>query len=103
MRNNIINDKETQVKGKMVKRGYNFPTAIIKAWEELHVPSKDFSPSAAAAFMIYLELSPEARERLRKLDYAYKNITTLHRQIARGILVDEGKRFTSIKGRQVEL
>jgi len=96
MRNGIINNKMTQVKGKMVKRGYNFPAAIIKAWEELHLPSKDFSPSAAAAFMIYLELSPEARERLRKLDYDGESITPRHRQFVRGILVSEGKRFTEI-------
>ena len=50
-----------------IKRGYNFGENLLKAWEEFHKPSKDYSPSAAAAFLLYMVVEPALREKLRKL------------------------------------
>lgn len=50
---------------KFVKRGYNFSPALLDAWEKLHRPSKDFSPSAAGAFLVWMALPPDIREEAR--------------------------------------
>ena len=50
-----------------VKRGYNFSPELLEEWEKFHAPSKDYSPSAAAAFLLYMIVEPALRESLRKL------------------------------------
>jgi len=50
-----------------IKRGYNFSPELLEEWEKFHSPSKDFSPSAAAAFLLYMIAEPALREELRKL------------------------------------
>lgn len=52
---------------EFIKRGYYFTPELLKEWEIFHLPSKDYSPSAAASFLAYMVLEPEAREALRKL------------------------------------
>jgi len=54
---------------KILKRSYNFPENLVKEWERFHFPSKDFSPSASAAFLLYMVIDPAIREKLRKLAY----------------------------------
>jgi hypothetical protein len=49
-----------------IKRGYNFPPELLALWEEFHKPSKDYSPSAAAAFLLYMACDATTREILRK-------------------------------------
>jgi len=51
------------------KRGYNFPIKLIELWEHFHRPSKDYSPSAAAAFVLYMACNAQIREKLRKLAF----------------------------------
>lgn len=52
---------------KFVKRSYNFSPELLDEWEKFHAPSKDYSPSAAAAFLLYMVAEPSLREALRKL------------------------------------
>lgn len=52
---------------KYIKRGYNFSPELLDEWEKFHLPSKDYSPSAAAAFLLYMVVEPALRETLRKL------------------------------------
>ena len=52
---------------KMIKRSYNFPEKLISEWEDFHRPSKDFSPSAAGAILVWMALPPEIREKARQL------------------------------------
>lgn len=52
---------------EIIKRGYNFTPELLKEWETFHSPSKDYSPSAAAAFLLYMVVEPALREKLRKL------------------------------------
>jgi hypothetical protein len=52
-----------------LKRGYNFSRELLEEWEKFHAPSKDYSPSAAAAFLVYMVLEPALREQLRKLAF----------------------------------
>ncbi len=52
---------------KNIKRGYNFSPELLDEWEKFHLPSKDYSPSAAAAFLLYMVVEPALREALRKL------------------------------------
>jgi len=56
-----------------IKRGYNFTPELLEEWEKFHAPSKDYSPSAAAAFLLYMIVEPSLREKLRKLAFQ-KNI-----------------------------
>lgn len=49
-----------------LKRGYYFPQNLLVAWERFHEPSKDFSPSAAGAFLLWMALGPTTRDRLRQ-------------------------------------
>ena len=50
-----------------LKRSYNFSENLLEEWEKFHAPSKDYSPSAAAAFLLYMVVEPALREALRKL------------------------------------
>lgn len=50
-----------------IKRGFNFSPELLEEWEKFHAPSKDYSPSAAAAFLLYMVVEPALRESLRKL------------------------------------
>jgi len=52
---------------KCLKRSFNFPEKLLSEWREFHKPSKDYSPSAAAAFLLYMIVEPGVREALRKL------------------------------------
>lgn len=54
---------------KIIKRSYNFSSELVEAWEKFHSPSKEFSPSAAAAFLLYMVTEPAIREALRKFAY----------------------------------
>ena len=49
-----------------LKRGYLIPPALLDKWEKFHEPSKDFSPSAAGAFLVWMTLDPDVREYARK-------------------------------------
>jgi len=51
---------------KFIKRGYNFGENLLKVWENFHRPSKDYSPSAAGAFLVWMTLPPEIREQARQ-------------------------------------
>ena len=51
----------------ILKRSYNFSPELLAEWEKFHAPSKDYSPSAAAAFLLYMVVEPSLRESLRKL------------------------------------
>ena len=51
----------------LIKRGYNFSPELLAEWEKFHAPSKDYSPSAAAAFLLYMAVDAHHREALRKL------------------------------------
>jgi hypothetical protein len=53
----------------IIKRGFYFPEPLLKAWEEFHFPSKNYSPSASAAFFIYMLLPSDIREKARKAAY----------------------------------
>ncbi len=55
------------MKENFVKRGYYFSPELLAEWHKFHEPSKDFSPSAAAAFLLYMIVEPALRESLRKL------------------------------------
>ena len=52
---------------KFLKRGFNFTEELLAEWARFHAPSKDYSPSAAAAFLLYMVIEPSLREALRKL------------------------------------
>jgi len=54
---------------KNIKRGFNFSPELLAAWEEFHAPSKDYSPSAAGAFLLWMVVEPRLREQLRKLAF----------------------------------
>jgi len=49
-----------------LKRGYYFTPQLLEAWAEFHAPSKDYSPSAAGAFLIWMALEPDIREMARR-------------------------------------
>jgi hypothetical protein len=53
-----------------IKRGFNFSPELLDEWEKFHAPSKDYSPSAAAAFLLYMVAEPALREELRKLAFS---------------------------------
>jgi len=57
------------MKKNLLKRGYNFTPELLNAWEEFHSPSKDYTPSAAGAFLLYMVVEPALRESLRKLAF----------------------------------
>ena len=52
---------------KFIKRSYNFTPELLEQWAQFHAPRKDYSPSAAAAFLLYMVIEPAQREALRKL------------------------------------
>jgi len=59
-----------EIEQKTIKRSYNLPPELAKEWEDFHLPStKDFSPSVAAAFLLYMIMEPALREKLRKLAF----------------------------------
>lgn len=51
---------------KFLKRSYFFTPQLLKAWAEFHAPSKDYSPSAAGAFLVWMALEPDIREKARQ-------------------------------------
>ena len=57
----------TYMEEKFIKRGYYFPPPLLDAWEVFHAPSKDYSPSASGAFLVWMSLGPIARETIRRL------------------------------------
>ncbi|RKY06894.1 MAG: hypothetical protein DRP56_06640 [Planctomycetota bacterium] len=50
---------------KIIKRGYNFTEELLSEWEKFHFPSKDYSPSAGGAFLIWMALPPDIREKAK--------------------------------------
>ena len=50
----------------LLKRGYYFPEKLLEQWEKFHAPSKDYSPSAAGAFLIWMALDSTLREKARQ-------------------------------------
>ena len=75
---------------EFVKRGYYFTPELLNEWEIFHLPSKDFSPSAAAAFLAYMVLEPQIRDTLRKLAFQkdVKKTRLEARKIIREVLAD---------------
>ena len=73
-----------------IKRGFNFSPELLKEWETLHSPSKDYSPSAAGAFLLYMIVEPAVREAVRKLAYQkdIKKAKIQARKILRQAIVD---------------
>lgn len=66
----------------LIKRGYNFTEELLAEWEEFHKPSKDFSPSAAGAFLVWMALPAALREKVRRLvsePNVKKNLKTIER------------------------
>ena len=55
---------------KYIKRGYYFPPKVLEAWEKFHAPSKDYSPSAAGAFLVWMSLGPVEREQFRRAAFS---------------------------------
>lgn len=60
----------TPMDEKFLKRGYYFPLELLDAWEKFHAPSKDYSPSAAGAFVVWMALGPIERDKIRKATYS---------------------------------
>jgi len=52
---------------KFIKRSFYFSPELLAEWEFFHRPSKDYSPSAAAAFLLYMVVEPNIREVCRRL------------------------------------
>jgi hypothetical protein len=52
---------------KFIKRGYNFTKELIAEWERFHCPFRDFSPSAGAAFLLYMVADPALHSKLKRL------------------------------------
>lgn len=57
-------------KKAVLKRGYYFPKDLLKAWEKFHASSKNYSPSAAGAFVAWMALGAAEREHIRKAVYS---------------------------------
>lgn len=52
---------------KFIKRGYYFPEKLLDEWGKFHAPSKkDYSPSAAGAFLIWMALDSSLRAEARQ-------------------------------------
>ena len=56
----------------VIKRGYYFPPDIAEYWEKFHFPTKNYSPSAVGAFMVWTALDAVTREKIIKLAYTHK-------------------------------
>ncbi|MGB2809415.1 MAG: hypothetical protein WBC22_16865 [Sedimentisphaerales bacterium] len=51
---------------KFIKRGYYFPEKLLDEWKNFHAPGKDYSPSAAGAFLVWMGLDSTIREEAKK-------------------------------------
>lgn len=72
-------------------RTYNFPPELLAEWKTFHGSStKDYSVSAAAAFLLYMVVEPALREKLRQLIYEndMKKARIEARKALRKIIVD---------------
>ncbi|HAL45484.1 MAG: hypothetical protein A2Y12_08740 [Planctomycetes bacterium GWF2_42_9] len=59
---------------KILKRSYNFPAELLDSWKKFHGSStKDYSASAAAAFLLYMIVEGNIRDEARRLAFE-KNI-----------------------------
>ncbi len=56
--------------GNLSKRGYYLPQELLDAWAKFHAPSRDYSPSAAGAFLVWMALEAELREKARRAAYS---------------------------------
>ena len=56
--------------GNLSKRGYYLPQELLDAWAKFHSPSRDYSPSAAGAFLVWMALEAELREKARRAAYS---------------------------------
>jgi len=89
---------------KIIKRGYNFTEELIKEWERFHRPSKDFSPSAAGALLVWMSLPSEFREEIRQLAHepqVRKNIAVVKEKLKKAFideaLLEELENSDSVK------
>ena len=69
---------------QLIKRGYYFTPELLAAWQKFHAPSRDYSPSAAAAFLLYMAVDAETRELARRLA-VNKNIKSALKELRREI------------------
>ena len=51
---------------KFIKRGYYFPEKLLDEWKKFHAPGKNYSPSAAGAFLVWMGLDSTIREEAKK-------------------------------------
>ena len=74
----------------MLNRGYRLPAPLIAEWEDFHSPSRNFSPSVAAAMLLYMIVEPSVREELRKLAMSedMKKARIEARKVLRKTIVD---------------
>ena len=87
---------------KGIKKSFYIQPALVKVWEDFHLPSKDFSPSGAAGMLLYLIADfptndgKSIREHLRQLatsndlncDVRTKRITGKSADKARQLLIE---------------
>ena len=52
---------------KKIRRSYILPVELAADWEKSHLSKKDYSPSAAGAFLVWMGLAPELRDAARRL------------------------------------
>ncbi len=57
-------------KKPILKRGYYLPEDLLEAWQQFHLPSRDYSPSVSGAFLVWMTLTAEQREKIRKAPYS---------------------------------
>lgn len=53
-------------------RSYMLPLGLIRGWERLHWPSKNYSPSVAGAMLVWLALDAGTRERFKRMAHREK-------------------------------
>lgn len=79
---------------KNIKRGYNFPKKLVAAWEEFHRPSKDYSPSAAGAFLVWMALPADIREKARQATLEpniKKAVQAIAKDLSEGMVTEDLK------------
>ncbi|MEN6384050.1 MAG: hypothetical protein ABFD79_02520 [Phycisphaerales bacterium] len=95
----------------MIKKSFYISPALVKAFEDFHLPSKDYSPSGAAGMLLYLiadfptKDGKSIREHLRQLainddikyDSKTKCIIGKSADIARELLMDAVMNFKILK------
>lgn len=79
-------------KKKLWKRGYYFPPELLEAWERFHLSSKDYSPSAAGAFVVWMTLESSVRESIKKTLFSqrFENALDKIREIVKESVIEAG-------------